>query len=66
MSEHRWPYVALILLLLSAGIAQILHRHWVYDVPLLPGESQTVWSVEARVELTADAQPMRAVLAPTN
>ncbi|MFK4754557.1 inactive transglutaminase family protein [Oceanobacter antarcticus] len=67
MSEHRWPYVALILLLLSAGIAQILHRHWVYDVPLLPGESQTVWSVEARVELTADAQPVRAVLArPSN
>ncbi|WP_221796801.1 inactive transglutaminase family protein [Oceanobacter mangrovi] len=63
MIKRNLPYALLVLVLLAAGIGQILHRHWVFDVPLLPGESQSIWSVEAKLEFTAHGEPVRVRLA---
>ncbi|WP_028293038.1 inactive transglutaminase family protein [Oceanobacter kriegii] len=63
MIKRNLPYALLVGLLLLAGIAQILHRHWVYDVPLLPGDAQTIWSVEAKVEFDANGEPVKVRLA---
>lgn len=48
-----------ILVLLVIGIGLILHRHWVYEVPLVYGETQTLWSVEAKVEFEAEGGPVK-------
>ncbi len=62
-SSLRLPLYVLVGLLLVVGIFLILHRHWVYEVPLMYGETQTVWSVEARVEFAATGGPVRVSLA---
>ncbi len=59
MSVPRFPFYALVAILMALGIFLILHRHWVYEVPLMYGETQTIWSVEAKVEFTADDGPVR-------
>ncbi|WP_370315366.1 inactive transglutaminase family protein [Thalassolituus sp.] len=53
----------LVTLLLLIGTALVLHRHWVYEVPLIYGETQTVWSLEARIEFTADGGPVKVSMA---
>ncbi len=55
--------VWLIVFMLVIGVGLILHRHLQYDVPLLPGESQTLWLVEARIDFVADGQPVRVEMA---
>jgi hypothetical protein len=62
IQRRNLPFLALILILLSIGIALILHRHWVYEVPLLYGETQTVWSIEARVEFVANGDAVTVSL----
>ena len=52
----------LVVTLLVIGIGLTLHRHLVYEVPLLYGETQTVWSVEAKVEFTANGKPVKVSL----
>jgi len=56
-------FYTLIILLVLAGISLILQRHWVYEVPLIHGETQTVWSVEALVEFEAADQPVKVSMA---
>ncbi|ASP39296.1 gonadoliberin III [Bacterioplanes sanyensis] len=58
----RGPAV-LIILLFMLGIGLIAHRHLQYDVPLLPGDSQTVWLVEARIDFVAQGEPVRVDMA---
>lgn len=61
------PYYFVIFTLILIGAGLILHRHWVYEIPLTPGESQTIWSLEAKVQFMANGEPVRASLArPSN
>lgn len=63
----RLPLFAVVTFLLLVGSVLILHRHWAYEVPLLYGETQTIWSVEARVEFDAKGDPVRVAMArPTS
>ena len=62
-SSLRLPLYVLVFVLLLTGISLIVHRHWVYEVPLIYGETQTIWSVEARVEFTASGGPVKVTLA---
>ena len=49
------------------GLGQSLHRHYVYDVPWMPGTEKSVWSIEARIQFTARNQPVSVNLRrPTN
>jgi len=59
----RLPLFIAVVALLVIGTFLILHRHWVYEVPLLYGETQTIWSVEASVEFNADGNPVRVSMA---
>src|SRR5690554_4646830 len=52
----------LVVVLLVIGIGLTMHRHLVYEVPLFYGETQTVWSVEAKVEFTAHGDPVKVSL----
>ena len=63
MTRAGINFWALIVGLLVVGVALTLHRHWVYEVPLIHGETQTVWSVEARVEFMADDGPVKVSMA---
>lgn len=59
----RAPFYALVLLLLIAGIALTMHRHLAYDIPWLPGETRTSWSIEAKVDFDAEGEEVIASLA---
>lgn len=61
-SDSQMSLVTLVVVLLVVGIGLIIHRHLVYEVPLFYGETQTVWSVEAKVEFTAHGQPVKVSL----
>ncbi|MEQ3632833.1 MAG: inactive transglutaminase family protein [Thalassolituus sp.] len=62
IQRRNVPFITLIAILLAIGIALILHRHWVYEVPFMHGETQTVWSVEARVEFIANGDAVTVSL----
>lgn len=50
-------------MLLAAGITLIILRHLDKEVPLIPGESREIWTVEARVTFDAVDPPLKASLA---
>ncbi|MFY9179860.1 MAG: inactive transglutaminase family protein [Venatoribacter sp.] len=61
--QLKLPLYLLVLVLLAVGFTQIFHRHWTYGVPFWYGETQTIWSVEAKVEFNANGGPVRVSLA---
>lgn len=62
-SNPKFSLYILVTALLLIGVSLILHRHWVYEVPLFYGETQTIWSVEAKVEFDAKGEPVTVTLA---
>ncbi|EWH08993.1 gonadoliberin III-like protein [Catenovulum agarivorans DS-2] len=63
MQYARWPFYALIGVLFVTGLVMSIYRHLTFQVPFLPGETLTTWSIEARVEFTADNGPVKIKLA---
>ena len=59
----RFPLFIAVVALLLVGISLIVHRHWVYEVPLMHGETQTIWSVEASVEFYASGDAVKVSMA---
>lgn len=47
---ERGPFLFLVALVFLAGIGTATFRHLNYRIPILPGEQQTVWQVEARID----------------
>lgn len=62
MKSGRGSFYFLILFLVLAGVLLSWHRHVVYEVPWLPGEKRQIWSVEARIEFTAQGAPAQVKL----
>lgn len=63
----RLPFFLIAGVLFVIGVLLILQRHWVYEVPLLYGETQTIWSIEAKIEYTAQDKPVSVVMSrPSN
>ena len=60
--NRRGPYLFVVLLLLLAGVALSVLRHNAYRVPYLPGATQNVWQVDAKIEFEADDGPVQVVL----
>lgn len=54
-------WTALVLILL--GSLHTAWRHYIHQVPLLPGSQQTYWDLEARVEMEAGGTPVKVRLA---
>ena len=59
---ERGPFLFLIALLFIAGIGTATFRQMTYRIPLLPGEQQSVWQVEARIEYRASGGATQAYL----
>ncbi|GAA3534465.1 inactive transglutaminase family protein [Zobellella aerophila] len=59
----RKPFYLIVAALFIVGLAMMLHRHFVYEVPWLPGEKRQIWSIEAKVEFEANGKPVKASLA---
>jgi len=50
---QRLPFYIFITLLVVAGLTTAWLRHTTTGVPLLPGEQQNVWLIEARIDFVA-------------
>lgn len=59
----RRPFYIAVIVLYVLGIALMLYRHIAFEVPWLPGELRSVWSLEAKVEFDADGGPATVSLA---
>ncbi|MFW6278429.1 MAG: UUP1 family membrane protein [Halorhodospira sp.] len=59
----RLSFYLLVGVLLLAGIAMSLHRHYQLEVPWTPGEQRQVWEVEAQVNFTALGDPVMVEMA---
>lgn len=52
--------------LMSLGIFQTVQRHIAFDIPWLPGETRTIWNVDAKIEFEAVGLPVIASLTTPN
>ena len=59
---QRAPFLFLIALLITAGIGTAAYRHYEFRIPLLPGERQSVWEIEARIRYDAPNGPSQVFL----
>ena len=59
----KTPFYIVVFLLVVVGFSHTLYRHFVYNVPLLPGETKQVWDVEAQITFTATDKPVKVSLA---
>ncbi|MBT8127142.1 MAG: inactive transglutaminase family protein [Gammaproteobacteria bacterium] len=48
--------------LLMLGLGAAAYKHWELGFPLVPGKTQTVWTVEARIEFEGTDRPVKASL----
>ncbi|PVY79199.1 uncharacterized protein with transglutaminase domain [Tamilnaduibacter salinus] len=60
--RSRRPFYAGVFILLITGILLSALRHYELDIPWLPGDQQTTWLVEARIDFEAVGDPVRASL----
>jgi len=60
--NQQGPFLFLVVLLFLAGIGTASFRHQSYRIPLLPGEQQSVWQVEARIQYIALGQSSQIFL----
>ncbi|MCU4676296.1 inactive transglutaminase family protein [Catenovulum sp. 2E275] len=63
MTRSKVPFYFLIAILITIGLVLSIFRHIEYQVPWLPGEKSTIWSIEARVEFDALGDAVKANLA---
>ncbi len=61
MNQKRTFFGILIAMALSGIVIAVL-RHFATGIPFLPGQEQSVWLVEARVDFEADGGPVTANL----
>jgi hypothetical protein len=59
VNQKRTFYFILVALALT-GVVLALLRHLTTGTPLLPGQEQSVWQVEARIDFDADGGPVTA------
>lgn len=63
MKQGRSTLLWTALILIMLGSLHTAWRHFVHQVPLLPGSQQTYWDLEARVEMEAKGKPIKVRLA---
>lgn len=49
-------------ILLALGLGITAYKHWQLGFPLVPGKTQTVWTVEARIEFVGTGKPAKVSL----
>jgi hypothetical protein len=48
--------------LMALGVFQTVQRHMALDIPWMPGETRTIWNIDAKVDFVANDGPVRASL----
>jgi hypothetical protein len=51
------------LLLVAIGIGLVTYKSQVLNLPFMPGEYQTVWTIEAKIEFQANGDPVKVSMA---
>lgn len=59
-------FYALVVVLLTIGLALTWYRHSVFDVPWLPDSQRQIWSIEAKIEFQALGEPVKLSFALPN
>lgn len=60
--SRRFSLYAIVAILTIIGGGLSVQRHLAYEIPWLPDEEQTVWSIEARIEFIATGGPVSVTL----
>ena len=60
--QERLQLYLWVAVLLVLGLGTTAYKHWYLGFPLVPGETQTVWTVEARIEFRGTGKPVKASL----
>ena len=60
--KARIIFFALVAGLFLIGISQTVQRHLAFDIPWLPGETRTVWNIDAKIDFDAKGAPVIASL----
>ncbi|WP_372881015.1 inactive transglutaminase family protein [Psychromonas sp.] len=55
-------FYVLIASLFILGIFQSVQRHMALDIPWFPGETRTIWSIDAKIDFVAQGKPVLASL----
>ncbi|MEI6897466.1 MAG: inactive transglutaminase family protein [Psychromonas sp.] len=55
-------FFVLVAGLMLLGITQTIQRHVALDIPWLPGKTQTVWNIDAKIDFNANNTPILASL----
>lgn len=55
-------FYTLVAGLFLVGITQTIQRHLAFDIPWMPGETRSVWNIDAKIEFDATKQPVLASL----
>ena len=56
--SRQFSLLAIVFILLILGLGQSIHRHYVYDVPWVPGTEKSIWTIEASVQFFARGAPV--------
>ncbi|MEL0628693.1 inactive transglutaminase family protein [Psychromonas aquatilis] len=59
-------FYTLVAGLFLLGITQTIQRHYAFDIPWLPGETRSIWNIDAKVEFEATGKPVLASLTTPN
>ena len=60
--NSRTFFFVLVAGLLLLGIFQTVQRHVAFDIPWLPGETRTIWNIDAKIDFEANDEPVLASL----
>ncbi len=55
-------FFILVASLMLLGVVQTVQRHITLNVPWLPGETRTIWNIDARIDFNATNEPIIASL----
>ncbi|MCG6199750.1 inactive transglutaminase family protein [Psychromonas antarctica] len=55
-------FFVLVAALFLLGISQTVQRHLAFDIPWMPGETRTIWNIDAKIDFNALGKPVIASL----
>ncbi|TEW56639.1 gonadoliberin III [Psychromonas sp. RZ22] len=64
--NSRIFFYTLVAGLFLLGIFQTVQRHFAFDIPWMPGETRTVWNIDAKIDFNALNEPVVASLTTPN
>lgn len=60
--NSRIFFFVLVAGLMALGVFQTVQRHMALDIPWVPGETRTIWNIDAKIDFNANDGPVIATL----